>query len=315
MIRYLQTRVFPYVHSTLLPSKPAQLLIQTWLKWDRDNAPGMAAALSYYALFSLFPLLLVLLSVLGALVGPDTEAFLTIQRAAVRFLPTEVHSLVKETVVALNEKSVSAGLVGTVLLLWGASTIFTILRQSVNKIWQAPNRASEAGSILQMGVFFITNKLFAFLLVLGTALLMLMSLVSNIVVKTVTELVTHFGETLSFIQIDQLQLTWGLQVGSSVFVLALAICVLFKVMPTIPLAWRDVWLGALLTATLLVGLRELTSSSVVSLGGRFSSYGVVGGVMILMLWIFLTCQIFFFGCEFSYVYTHLFGSRRREPLP
>jgi membrane protein len=68
----------------------------------------------------------------------------------------------------------------------GASTIFTILRQSVNKIWQAPNRASEAGSILQMGVFFITNKLFAFLLVLGTALLMLMSLVSNIVVKTVT---------------------------------------------------------------------------------------------------------------------------------
>jgi len=107
----------------------------------------------------------------------------------------------------------------------------------------------------------------------------------------------------------------GVFVDSSVFVLALAICVLFKVMPTIPLAWRDVWLGALLTATLLVGLRELTSSSVVSLGGQFSSYGVVGSVMILMLWIFLTCQIFFFGCEFSYVYTHLFGSRRREPLP
>lgn len=314
MIRYFQTTVFPYVQSTVLPSRPAQLLIQTGLKWDRDNVPGMAAALSYYALFSLFPLLLILLSVLGALVGPDTEAFRTIQTAVVRYLPPEVHNLIKDTVIALNDNSVGAGLVGTILLLWAASTIFSILRQSVNKIWQTPNRASEAGSLLQMAVFFVTNKLFAFLLVLGTALLILLSLISNIVVKTITELVTNFGETFAVIKIDELQLTRGLQVSSSIFLLALAICILFKVLPTITLAWRDVWLGALITASLLVGLQQLASSSVVSIGGRFLSYGVIGSVMILMVWIFLTCQIFFFGCEFSYVYAHLFGSRRRKTI-
>jgi membrane protein len=312
MFQYLQTTVLPYLRSTVLPSRPAQLLIQTGLKWDRDNVPGMAASLSYYALFSLFPLLLVLLSVLGALVGPNTEAFRNIQMAIVRYLPPEVHELIKDTIIALNQNSVGAGIVGTALLLWASTTVFSILRQSVNRIWQAPNRASESGSVGQMVMFFVTNKLFAFLLVLGTALLMLTSLISNIVVKALIELTTTFVETFAFIQIDELQLTRGLQAGSSLLFLALAICILFKVLPSTKLSWNDVWLGALVAAALLVGLQQLTTSSVVSIGGRFLSYGVIGSVMILMLWIFLTCQIFFFGCELSYVYTHLFGSRRRE---
>lgn len=314
-MRYFQATILPYLRSTVLPSRPVQLLIQTGLKWDRDNGPGMAAALSYYALFSLFPLLLVILSVLGALVGPQTEAFYTIQVAIVRYLPPEVHELVRDTVIALNENSVGAGIIGFGLLFWAASTIFSILRQSVNKIWQSPNRASEAGSMVQMVMFFITNKLFAFLLVLATALLMLTSLVSNIVIKTILELVQTFGAAFTLIEINELLLTRGLQASSSILILALAICVLFKVLPTINLAWRDVWLGALLTAVLLVGLQQLASSSVVSVGSRFLSYGVIGSVMILMMWIFLACQIFFVGCEFSYVYAHLFGSRRhRTPI-
>jgi membrane protein len=314
MFRYLKTTVLPYLRSTVLPSRPAQLLIQTGLKWDRDNVPGMAASLSYYALFSLFPLLLVLLSVLGALVGPDTEAFRNIQMAIVRYLPLEVHDLIRDTIIALNQNSVGAGVVGSALLLWASTTVFSILRQSVNRIWQTPNRASESGSMVQVVVFFVTNKLFAFLLVLGTALLMLTSLVSTIVVKVLIELATTFVETFAFIQMDELQLTRGLQAGSSILFLALAICILFKVLPSTKLSWNDVWLGALVAASLLVGLQQLTTNSVVSIGGRFLSYGVIGSVMILMLWIFLTCQIFFIGCELSYVYAHLFGSRRRESL-
>ncbi len=312
MFRYLQHNLLPFLRSTVLPSKPAQLLIQTGIKWDRDNVSGMAAALSYYTLFSLFPLLLVLLSVLGALVGPDTAAFQSIQTAIVRYLPVEVHDLIRDTVTALNNNSVGAGIVGSALLVWASTTVFSILRQSVNRIWQAPNQASESGSVVQIALFFMTNKLFAFLLVLGTALLMLTSLISNIAVKAIIELATHFADTFAFVKIDELELTRGLQVGSSVLVLSLAICVLFKVLPTIKLTWNDVWLGALITATALVGLQQLTTNSVVSIGSRFLSYGVIGSVMILMLWIFLTCQIFFIGCEFSYVYAHLFGSRRRE---
>lgn len=303
-----------YIRSTILPSKSARLLIQTGLKWDQDNCPGMAAALSYFALFSLFPMLLVILSVMGWLIEPNSEAFQTIQEAVERYLPPEVHDLIKGTVVALNQNSVGAGIIGFGLLLWAASAVFAILRSSVNKIWRSPSRASEVGSVPQMVLFFVANKLFSFLLVLGTALLLLTSLVSSIAIKTILKLVAAFQETFSFIEVDELLLSKGLQTSSSFLILAIAACLLFKILPSVYVSWRDVWLAALITALLLVGLQQLVSNSVITIGSHFLSYGAVGSVMILLLWIFLTCQIFLFGCVFSYVYAHLFGSRRHRAM-
>ena len=165
-----------------------------------------------------------------------------------------------------------------------------------------------------MAAFFVVNKLSGFLLVFGTALLLFASLVSNITIKIILNLVNEFQELLPFIQINELQLSRGLQISSSLFILAVAICILFKILPTVHLSWNDVWLGGLMTAAALVGLQQLVSNSVISIGGRFLSYGVIGSVMILMLWIFLACQIFFLGCELSYVYAHLFGSRRQRVM-
>lgn len=292
MMRHIQSTILPYIRSTILPSKPVQLLVRTGMKWDQDNGPGMAAALAYFALFSLFPMLLVILSIVGAVIGPNTEAFQTIQEAAQRFLPPEVHDLVRDTVIALNQNSVGAGLIGFGILLWTSSAVFTILRSSVNRIWRSPSRVSEVGSVSRMVVFFVANRLFAFLLVLGVAFLLLTSLVSNIVIKTILQLVANFQDTFSFIQVDELQLTRGLQTSSSFLLLALAFCILFKILPSVYVSWRDVWLGALLTALLLVGLQQLVSNSVITIGRHFLSYGVIGSVMILLLWIFLTCQIF-----------------------
>jgi membrane protein len=270
----------------------------------------MAASLSYFALFSLFPMLLVVLSVVGSLLGPNTEAVQSIQDAIVRYLPPEVHDLIKGTLVSLNENSVGAGLIGSVILLWTASSFFGILRSSVNKIWRSPSRVSEAGSPLKMALFFIINKLFSFLLVLGTALLLLASLLSDIAIKTVLELTAIFQDRFTIIQVDELQLAKWLQFGSSFLILAIVFCILFKILPSVYVAWGDVWLSALINTLLLVILQQLVSNSVITIGSHFLSYGVIGSVMILMLWIFLTCQIFFFGCVLSYIYANLFGSRR-----
>ncbi|OKH37815.1 ribonuclease BN [[Phormidium ambiguum] IAM M-71] len=301
-----------YIRSNILPSKPAQLLIQTGMKWDQDNGPGMAASLSYFALFSLFPMLLVLLSILGSFIGPNTDAFQSIQDVVERFLPPEVHDLIKDTVLALNENSVGAGIIGFIILLWTASSVFAILRSSVNKIWQSPSRASETGSVPQMVLFFIANKLFSFLLVLGTAFLLLSSLMANIIIKTILKLVASFQEAFAFLKIDELQLNNSLQTSSSFLILALAICILYKILPAVYVSWRDIWLASLITTSLLIGLQQLVSNSVISIGSHFLSYGVIGSVMILLLWIFLTCQIFLFGCVFSYVYAHIFGTRRNK---
>ncbi len=308
---HIWTSIWSYLRFRILPLRPVQLLVQTGLKWDRDNCPGMAAALSYYALFSLFPLLLVILSIVGALMGPETDAFHYIQRLIVRDLPPAVHDMVVGTVIALNENSVGAGIVGFSLLFFTASTLFAVLRQSVNKIWESPARLSEAGSIPKMVLFFILNKLVAYLLVLATALLLLASFVANVLIRTVIELVNHFQESVPFIQqVDELLLTRGLQVSTSVFILSVTLCILFKLLPTVRPQWRDVWLGAIITALMLVGLQQFATGGVVSVFSKFLSYGVIGSVMILMLWIFLACQIVFVGCELSYVYAHLYGSRR-----
>jgi membrane protein len=271
----------------------------------------MAAALSYYALFSLFPLLLVILSIVGTLIGPETDAFRYIQKLIVRDLPPTVHDMVVGTIIALNQNSVGAGIVGFGLLFFAASKLFTVLRQSVNIIWESPARLSEAGSISRMVIFFILNKLVAYLLVLATALLLLASFVANVVIRAVVELVNHFQESVPFIQqVDELLLTRGLQVSTSVFILSVTLCILFKLLPTVRPQWRDIWIGAIITALMLVGLQQFATGGVVSVFSKFLSYGVIGSVMILMLWIFLACQIVFLGCVFSYVYAHLYGSRR-----
>jgi membrane protein len=303
-----------YIRSTILPSKPAQLLIQTGLKWDQDNCPGMAASLSYFALFSLFPMLLVIVSVIGWLLGPNTNAVLTIKESVERYLPAEVHELIKVTLVSLNQNSVGAGIIGFSLLLFAASAVFGVLRSSVNKIWRSPSRVTEAGSILKMALFFAVNKLLGFLLVIGSALLLLSSLIADIAIEIILQLVNHFQTTFAFIKVNELQLTRGLEIGSSFLILALTACILFKILPSVYVGWRDVWLSALLTAALILGLQQLVSNSVISIGSRFLSYGVIGSVMILMLWIFLTFQIFLFGCVLSYVYAHLFGSRRHRGM-
>lgn len=300
----------------MLSLRPFQLVIQTGLKWDRDNSPGMAAALSYYALFSLFPLLMVILSLVGTMIGPETEGFEYIQQLIVRDLPPAVQEVVVGTIVALNENSVGAGIVGFSLLFFTASTLFAVLRQSVNKIWESPARISEAGSIPRMVLFFILNKLVAYLLVLATALLLLLSFVVNVSIRAVIELVNHFQENVTFIhQVDELLLTRGLQVSASVVILSVTLCILFKLLPTVRPQWRDVWLGAILTAVMLVGLQKVATGGVVSVFSKFLSYGAIGSVMILLLWIFMACQIVFVGCEFSYVYAQLYGSRRGNPRP
>jgi membrane protein len=305
MIQYVQETVLPYIRHTLLPSKPVQLLIKTGAKWDQDNCPGMAAALSYYALFSLFPMLLVIFSIIGLLIGPRTETYQYIENALEQYLPPQVHDLIRDTLISLNENSVGAGLIGFGLLLFTSSTIFRVLRGSFNKIWQSPSRVSDVGSPIQMVFFFLKNQIFSFLLVFAVALLLVVSLISDIVIKTLLKLLTLIQSFFPYFQIDQLLLTKSLHVGSSFLILAISLCILYKILPCAYVTWNDVWLSALLVALLLVGLQQLVTNSVISIGERFLSYGVIGSVMILMMWIFFTFQIILLGCVLSYTYAQL----------
>ena len=295
----------------IIQSKPVQLIIRTLLKWQQDECLEMGAALAYYGIFSLFPLLLVILSIVGFLLGADTYAYNQLLRLAKNSLPPASYSIVLSTLLNLNQNSIGAGLVGFLLLLFTASNFFGALNRFVNKIWQVRREQHTNNDLIASTLNFLEGRILAFGLVLGIVLLMLLSLLSRIAIDVILNIVDNFNQSVDFIEIDTLLLLEGLQKGIIFLFLSLAIVVLFKILPSTQVAWGDVWLGALITAALFRLLQYLVRNTIIKIGSQFLSYGVVGSVMILLLWIFFNCQIFLLGCEFTYVYTHLFGSRRK----
>lgn len=303
-----------FIKHTLLPSKPAQLIIQTVVKWYKDQCLLMGAALSYYAIFSLFPLILVALNVAGALLGPETDAFAQVLNFAERTLPPGALEVVEGTLINLSQQGIGAGLIGFVLLLLAASSVFSALIQAVDVIWKTEKVAAERRGIRKTALTLIGEKLATFALVLSTGMLILLSLLSNIAIRVVMKILAQVDQSLTFLDIAQLPISRILQVSSSALILSITILLLLRFLPSTRTPWKDIWPGALLTTTLLLILQRLVASSVIEIGGQYRSYGVIGGVMILLIWIYLTCQIFFLGCEFSYVYAHMFGSRRHQTL-
>lgn len=301
-----------FVRDRLLPSKPAQLLIQTGLKWQRDRCAAWGAALSYYALFSLFPILLVTLSILSQVLGSDNELMQQLSTLELNWLPSAAREIVDNTVIALKRSSTGAGIIGFALLLYSASTVFGVLNQAVDAIWNADLARATAIPLRQTVIRYVVNRAIAFLLVFSTCLLLLASLLSQIWVEGVVRFVDSFQWRLPWLDINQIPLADGLDYGLSMATIACSTLFLLKMLPSARTAWRDIWPGALLTAALFFLLQWLVTNSIVSMGSRYASYGVIGGVMILLLWIYFTCQIFFLGCEFSYVYAYLFGTRRHS---
>ncbi len=296
----------------IIQSQPVQLIIKTFLKWQRDECWMMGAALAYYGIFSLFPLLLIVLSIVGLLLGADTYVYYQLLGWVQNTLPQAAYSVIVSTLRHLNNNSIEAGIVGFFLLLFTASNFFGALKRFANEIWRVRRRHHRNQNLITSILNFVKERIFAFGLVLGITLVIQLSLISRIVIYTVLNIVNGFDQPLGYFKSDHLLLIDRLHHGTIFIILSLAIMVLLKILPSTRVAWGDVWLGALITETLFRLLQYLVRSSIIQLGSQFLSYGVVGGVMILLLWIFLCCQIFLFGCEFTYAYAHLYGSRRRH---
>ncbi|UXE60211.1 MAG: YihY/virulence factor BrkB family protein [Woronichinia naegeliana WA131] len=265
----------------------------------------MGAALAYYALFSLFPICLVMLSLLGWLLGPKTDSYAQLLILAKNALPPEPYQIVQETLLNLNESSLEAGLIGFFLLLLTASKIFEALTRSVNKVWKLEPRSVTQSGLKNQIVAFFKDKILAFLLVLSTVLVFLLSMLSNLILQIVMEIINHFHSLIPWLKLDDLLLFKSVQASISYLMIATVIMALFKVLPSCRITWQSVWLGALLTTLLLMLLQNFVSNGIIRIGESFQAYGVIGNVMVLLLWIYLIFQIFFLGCEFSYVYTQL----------
>jgi membrane protein len=265
--------------------------------WLAHDAASMGAALAFYTLFSVAPILVIALALAGSIFGPHTaETELLGQlRALTGDAGADAVSNLLNSAHYSDKKGMAAAL-GLITLLVGATSVFGELQNALDHIWGTPRRKRSAA-----WWEFIRARMLSFGMVLGVGFLLLVSLIASAALAA-------FGGWLETHVIGLGVILPLLDLAASFCMTVVLFAMIYKYVPRESIAWRDVWIGAAVTAFLftigksLIGLYLGRSS--------FSSaYGAAGSLIVLLLWIYYSAQIFLFGAEFTCAFTYAHGSR------
>jgi len=271
--------------------------------WVCDRAASMGAALSYYTVFSIAPLLLIVISVAGLVFGEEAARGAIVGQLQ-GLLGDDAAATLQEMLqhTAETDTGVIGTIVGLVLLLVGATTVFAELQDDLNRIWKVPERAKPKGL---WG--WIRARILSFGLILAIGFVLVASLVASAAIAAVGkwggglvgawETVAHLVEVV---------VSFGL--------LTVVFAVMYRFLPDVKIAWRDVWIGAAVTA-LLFSVGKFLIGLYIGKSGTASAYGAAGSLVVMLLWVYYSSQIFLFGAEFTASYAHSYGSRRDKPQP
>jgi len=276
---------------------------QSVASWRADYAPSMGAALAYYTVFSVAPLLLIVISVVGLVFGRD-EARGQIFAQLSELMGADGARTVQSMLEALNKpaQGILATVVGIVLLLVGATTVFGELQDALDRIWRAPARKEGAGVFGLM-----RSRLLSFSMIMGIGFLLMVSLVASAALAAL-------GQWWSPIFGGWATLAQAVNFAFSFLMVTVGFAMIYKIMPRVSVQWRDVWVGAAVTAVLftvgkyLIGLYIGTT-------GVASGYGAAGSLVVVLVWVYYSAQIFLLGVEFTWVYAHAYGSFKGRPRP
>ncbi|MDM0108435.1 YihY/virulence factor BrkB family protein [Variovorax sp. J22R24] len=278
------------------PKKLFDLCRKAVMAWVDDYAPSMGAAISYYTIFSLAPLLVIVIAVAGAIFGRDA-----VQQEIVGQIGGLVGADGAGAVEAMlraasdTDKGLIAGLISAGVLLVGATTVFAELQSALDRIWHVPEREKPSGlwAVLRA-------RLLSFGLILGLAFLLMVSLMVSAALAAFD---SWFGGLLPGWEV----LMQWVNVLISFAILTVLFAMIFKLMPSSPIDWRDVWIGAAVTAVLFeVG--KLLIGLYIGKAGVTESFAAAGSLVVLVAWVYYAAQIFLLGAEFTKVYADEHGS-------
>ncbi len=277
-----------------------RLLKQTAIGWDSDNIARHGAALSFYALFSMAPLLLVVIAISGMLFPPSTVE--TQLLAEIRAMIGSEGANTVQTVIrnaSLPGRSIPAIIVGGLTFFLGATAAFAALQGALNAVWNVEPRA---GSAIWS---FVRTRILSFAMVVGAGFLLLVSLVLSAGLSALSDAVGRLipGPVAVWQAADTL-LTFG--------VVTLLFAGIYKVLPDVELTWADVWRGAAITAAFFTGGKFLIGLYL-GQSAIASSYGAAGSLVVLLFWIYYNSQIVLLGAEFTQKYVLEYRHQKVRP--
>jgi membrane protein len=274
------------------------LLKQTVMEWLDDKAPQLGAALAYYTVFALAPLVLLLLAIIGVLFRDDPSgAWSRVTAQMGYFLDKSAVQVVTDIAQDASKpgKSTLATAIGIALALFGATGVFGQLQDALNTIWGVKAKPGEGM------MSFLRARFISFAMLGGVFFLLLVSLTIEALLKGFSQYVQH-------------ALPGGLGIAVSVYlvfdfaVVTVLFAMIFKFLPDAEIQWRDVWIGAIITA-IFFGIGKWALGLYLGSGAAASAYGAASSLITLLLWIYYSSQILLFGAEFTQVYANQAGHR------
>jgi membrane protein len=278
------------------PKQLFRLAVQSVKSWSNDYAPSMGAAISYYTVFSLAPLLVIVIAIAGAAFGREAVQGLISDQLSGLMGPRGAE-MVEGLVASASDtdRGRIAGLISFFVLLVGATTVFAELQSALDRIWKVPEAKKPSG------IFgLLRARLLSFGLILGVAFLLMVSLV-------VSATLAAFGTWAGGLMPGWETVLQVLNLAVSLGILTVLFAMIFKLMPSTAVGWRDVWVGAVVTAVLFeVG--KLLIGLYIGKSGMTESFEAAGALVILLAWVYYAAQIFLLGAEFTKAYADAHGS-------
>ncbi|AFY35422.1 YihY/virulence factor BrkB family protein [Calothrix sp. PCC 7507] len=272
-----------------------QLLQETLKEWREDKASRLAAALAYYTIFSIAPLLIIVIAIAGAVFGEEAargEIVRQIQglvgRDGAEFIEIAIKNANKPQTGAI------ASMISVVILLLGATGLFTELQDALNTIWEVKPKPGRGVKNV------VRQRFLSFALVLGIGFLLLVSLVIS---AALSALVTFFSNLIP--GVDFIWQIVNFLLGFAITTLLFGL--IFKVLPDVKITWGDVLIGASLTS-LLFSIGRFLLGQYLGNNSFGSTYGAAGSLVVILAWVYYAAQILFFGAEFTQVYARRYGS-------
>ena len=266
------------------------------MAWIDDFAPSMGAAISYYTVFSLAPLLIIVIAVAGAVFGREAvqgEIVGQLQDLIGREGAIAVQGLIKSA--SEPAKGLVAGGISIVVLLVGATSVFAELQSALDRIWHVPEKEKPSGiwAVLRARVL-------SFGLIMGLAFLLMVSL-------SISAGISAFGSFASGLMPGWEVLLQGINMLLAIGITTVLFAMIFKFMPSVEIEWRDVWVGALVTAVLFE-FGKFAIGLYLGKSGVNESFAAAGSLVVLLAWVYYAAQIFLLGAEFTKVYSEDNGS-------